>query len=664
MPAERIYEQQIAPRPGAMRPTADAADFGGNVADAATRAGAQLHSDQVRAYEIERKRLQDTESADFGRRYAEYRLGMVERLNASRSAAQPGGAGHANAIGAMLKEERAGLLDAISDPDVRQMAEAQLDEFGVKVVGGETEWAEGQRVGKLVLDTQTGIETSASLVRATASADPGAFASELRTVQQGVAALSVDPLTRDKLMLHASRTLGQAFIENTIDSNPRTAMAMLDSGEFSFLEPETVDALRSAAGVEVRRQEAAAEHLANVARAQVSEAIQTMRVQAGQGLEIPDGDLQAAIKAADDMGDTSLAQELRGMQADNSFARIYASQSPLQRQGRLTELKGKPKTTPAEQAEIKWLEDHRAALDARFNQDPVGFQLENGPQGSAPPALGDGGPKAIMARVAWRRSTGAATGNPRMPPFTAAEAQNLAGMLASGQGEQAVLDLLDNFPEGPERALAAQQIAPNDPTFRAMAQVEPGARQLVRAGQQVLKDNPRFLTLDANEFPDQTEMMADWDRRVALALKMVPPADQQAVRTVARQWVAGLLQRSQLTGETIDSPTYEIGYRMALGGEKAIRNGRVVWLGGPSTWGEHPFILPDGVSTEDFGRRVGAFLRAKPQEGPFNPDGTPIPITQLRPVLIGPGLYRWESANGRVALLKDGRTPFISDFNR
>lgn len=658
MAVERIYEQQTSPRAAAAMPLASPDSFGAGVGEAASQLGATLHGAQVQAYSRERQQTQASEAADWSHRFSVYRETADARIREARANAGPGAAGHAAGVKAAVEAEREALLGGITEDNVRRYAQGQWDEFNTRLIGQEGDFEEGRRVAKIGTDVEASTDAAGNRIRN--SADPKVYADEVKLGQAQIDALPGVPADVRAKLKHeqVDQKFGVAFLNQLIDSNPAAALALVNSNEFNFLQPDQLEAVRNGAQVEIRRSVAALEHSAALAASGLREQIATLREADEQGLEVDDSQFAAAIGAAQQLKDTSTVLDLQGRQANNQFAKIYSGQSPLQREQRLAVLKGDKRPSVTEQREMKWLEDKRSALDARFEADPVAFAIENAPAGFKPPAGDIADPAVLEGRIAWRRRTGNAYGR-ELPLFSGAEQRQLAARQVSGAaGEAEVMELIDQVPEGGERAGAAKQIAPADKLFQHMAQLEPQHRAMTRAGSQALKANPKLVSPSEEEEPEARAVMDELERRLNGALKEFEPADREAVRTVAQQWMAGVLDKGQHGTDQITQGMYDTAIRVALGGSIIPGKGTV---GGLGNWNGSAFVLPDRVNNGQFGLRVAEFLIKNPNDAPVNPDGSRIPIELLRPVLIGPNLYRWESANGRVAHDRQGK-PFIASM--
>lgn len=654
MPIERGYEQQTSGQAAPIGATVTPNAYGAQIGDALMGAAETRHQTEIRDYAIERKKTEDQELSDWQHNFSVHRSNIDDIVRQTREQAGPGAAGHADGVERANAAAKDALFANITSNAVRRHAQAQWDEFSGQLRSREQTFESGQRVAKVVTDQGRAIDLSANRVRRTG--DLETYQAELKTTIEGVSMLNVDDATKQKLSQAAETSLGVAFVQHLQDTDPAKAQQVLDSGAFDHLGSGVLEQLRNGTAVEIRRQQAEAEHQAAMAKADLREAIATAKEADSQGIELDDKQLGTLIAGAQAIGDTSTVLQLQGIQQNNVFSKVYKGQSPLQREQRLGVLAAKQNPTAAEQREKKWLEDHKGALDSQFNADPVGFALQNAPAGTKPPAGDISDPAVLQARMAWRARASQAYGRD-MPLFTAAEQDQLHTIKGEGaQGESRVLEVLDKIPAGRERARAAKQIDGGDMVFQHMAQLGSQARQTVRAGAQALKADKAFLTPSKTDDPDVAELVGATERELRVALKDAYPAEQEEVLTVARQFLAGVHSKAGLDASKITRGNMLLAMRVALGGT-VTRDGRN--LGGlAEAQPGKPFVLPERMDRDQFYHAVAAQI-GKTKIFPVNPDKSPASLSRAVPVLVGSGTYRWESLDGQPIYASTGK-PFVS----
>ena len=252
----------------------------------------------------------------------------------------------------------------------------------------------------------------------------------------------------------------------------------------------------------------------------------------------------------------------------------------------------------------------------------------------------------------------------------------MAEIRASGEpGELRVLEWIDDLPDERSKMLAARQIAPDDKTFHAMAQITPNSRVIVRKGRKALGANSKFLD------PDQTtrggreriEMIGKLDNDLSIALRYADGQTADAARTTAREFTAGLLWSRGHNGNMVTRGDYTMGVRVALGGAVKYGPGRS-WAantGGLMYWQDYPVALPsEMVATKaeevggirSFGSAVADDIRQR-KEYPVKADNKPADLRYIRPVLLkitynerGVEVwhYRWEDRSRRVVQSSKG----------
>lgn len=662
MAIERGYDSQVAPQaaPGPVLAGPDA--YGAGIGRVMEQAGAQAHAGEIRAYQLERQAKADGEAADAAHKLAQARATMDDVQLQAQGAAGPGGAGYTETITKAWEAQRDAILGGITEDSVRRHVEQQFDEYGSRLHGQAAGWQEGQRIAKVTFD----FKQSSNLSYARVLADPTKLPEEMEAANHAVEALQgINADQRSKLLDERHSELVQAHL---LGGDPKVGIAELRSGAFDFLDPAHRQALESKLGVEVRAQDAEVQHQQAMARAAYSEQLATVKSIAGRGIEVPAEQIAPIRQAALASGDTSAVSELDGILQANGFSKIYRAMTPVAREQRLATLSGKKNPMPSEQEELAWGRQHASALDGEFNRDPVGYAAVNGPPGTTPPPVDFTQPQSLQARAAWSRQASQAYGRP-MPIFSDNELQPLRATLAMGdRGRSEVLQALDALP-GPDRALAARQVAPQDVGFQHEAQIQPFLRATVLAGRQKLRDVPRFLAPDkaTEEGLRASQLLAVAGSEIDFALKAVSPADAAAVKQSAGEWLAGKLSGQGRDVNAITPGDMFTAALVALGGysAKGEAQGGIGHWNGP---GGKPYVVPDGFTRDGFARAVQVHRKGQDAAGagPVNPNGMPFDLKNAYPVLIAPGKYRWETPGGGYVSKRgrDGRPsgePYVTE---
>lgn len=630
MASEQGYDARIMPQAPAGLPSASPEQYGAGLGQALEQAGEVVHDSQVREYRIKRQLDAQRQATDFAHRFALQRQnmdGISRQMRANPTS--PDYADHEQRIGEALDAARPGMLDGISEGAVRRQAEEQLDSYRTQLLNSEGDFAEAQRVAKTVLDRGQANDLSQNRIRQ--GVDPDAYAAELKLNREQIYGLpGLTPVQKDKLWKDYENGAGVAFLNHVIDTNPRAAVALVDSGSFNdVLTPEQIEAVRNGAQVELRRVDAQAEHAANVAKGQLNEAIATATEKAGNGIDVS-ADLPALQAAAQAAGDTSAVEKLKGLARDSAFAKVWNGQTPLARERRISALNAvdPAKRSEDQQAELKWLQDKRGPLDSQYENDTVGFVQTHGQPGEQPPALDPADPASFARRAAWRRGVAGAYG--RMDLLSKAERASMADRLGAGDaGYSEVTDTLALF-GGAAAKQAAREVAPADKYLQQLVVLPESYRKIARDGRAALQANAKLIPAENSD--DADPKVVATSAALDQALQAVPQADRNAIKDVARSIAAKFLHDK---GGELTPELWTRSLNMALGA--AGPGGK----GGLGSWNGQPFLVPDSVTGQQFQDRVFGFMRAHPDNAPVNPDGTPADLRNARPVAVGPNRYQF-----------------------
>ncbi len=658
MAQERGYDQVTGPQAGAAMPMPSADQFGAGVGDGLAKLGEQVHSQQIRAFEIEKKIAADRQTSDWSHRFAVKRSAMDDQTRELRTGAAPGGDGHVEAIGKVWDGDRDTMFAGIDDPGVRRMAEQQWDSYGSALHGQEADWQEGRRIGKTHTDRQAAIDLDANRIRR--GVDPKAYAQGLHLQLETNAALNIDAASKAKLDKYTEQSFGLAFLQHAQDTNPQLAKALVESGEFDFLDPQVLEQVRN--GTEVKIHTFELQERAKKA-ADLADFGQQARllIKAGNDDLSFDDKLPASMEERGKAlgAPPELMYDLSQLRVTNQVRHEYKPATAVMIEADLAALDtriaklGDKVPVPMVQRRAalnKVLEARRSAVKA----DPLAVAARSG---ITVPDVDWSAPNGqqIAARVQAGHSASALTGAP-LTFFRADEANQFKQEYAKGpQGQLTVLHVLDNFTDPFDRAAAAAQVAPADTNFQHMAQLRPEHRAMVQRGQQALLANKEFFTPPAGDPQGVGAAMAKIDQEQAFALRAMHPADAAAIRDNARDWYAGYLsgRGHQSVNEGFRANDYQVAMRVAGGGTVA-RSGST---GGPGYWQEMPFWVPDGFSMEGFQMAVLRDRAAQEQagKGPVQPDGkTPFDLNRAWPTMIAPGQYRWDTKGGTVRDRKGG----------
>lgn len=640
MAIEQGYDSQVMPTRAPGPVSVDPEAFGAGVGRQLTALGNAAHQNEIRAFEIQRRQTADAEAADAAHKLVLGRVDLDKKILDMRSQSRPGGAGHPEAVRQAVQDQYAGVLDGITDDAVRRRVQGQIDEYTASLTDRELVWAEGERVGKVLQDHATYQATAANRIRT--SRDPAAYPTEVDAGHAYVNSLNVDPGTKQKLLREMDQTYAISHIQGMFDKGlAKAAAVVLQSGDLNgILDPKQVEALMNGAEVEIRRDAAMQQQQNAAAIAGAREQVSTWNAKAGNGLVLSEAEIAQAAALRDKFtaaGDTSTAEQLNGLIADNVFARQYEGQLPAQMENDLAALRGKANPSEKEQRQAAWLQGQVKTRAEQYRADSKGFFIRYGGPNTVPPPLDLADPQSIAATVQWGRTIRRTTGAP-VNLLGREQADALAqSARQGGQERMGVLAMLDRWPEQ-ERDLIAQQVLPGDAGFRQEAQLSPDARALVFEGRSVLKNNPQFMRPDKINGQAAEGLLNVLGREMRTALQGMPDAVRDTIMRSSGEWLAGYLSKQ---GRDVNSLTpWEIRqaatYSLYGTFERGSRQ-----KGGIGHWsGDHTYVVPAEMSEIDFLHNVERDRQMQARNG----TGPTMSLRNAYPVWIGGNKYRWDVA--------------------
>lgn len=642
MPAEITYQTQVAPQTTPGLPGASADAFGAGVGAAVAQLGGTLQQGALRDYKIDRQQLADSEAADFNARFAAARLEADKASIDARNNAGPGGAGHAEAMAKFWQSQSEGLLGGITDDRVRQQAAGQLTEFGTRLAASEYQFQEGQRIGKLVTDTQSASDLAAN--RASMMHDQSSFAEELVLSRPSRHLQGVPADVMAKLDAYHDETVTVGFLNGIIRTNPKAVAPMIDSGEFdAILSPAQIERLRDGADVEVRRQQAQVAAQAALDKSQVREQVATVNARLAAGVEVPDNELAAASAAATSIGDESGAFKLGVARVQAGINKATLPFQPRQYEAEINRLEALgEKRTDTQDVQLAQLKAIAPARIREYNNNPGGWAAANG---NPPPQLNLADPGSVRARISWARGVHDTTGR-IVQPLTAAEAADYAGRAAASPAARVgVADQLAQF-GGQAAVAAARQVAPDDPVLARLVLLQPMDRRAAVNGAEARKANPALI--DGKAGADAREAFL---ARVGPATAMMGQGDVNAAFDVARNLYADAAAKQGI--QTFDEDRFNSFIHRALGGTK---DGQGNYRGGIGAWQGNSVLLPPTMSQGQF-ETVLSRLNFSADNAPVFRNGTPMTPAQVRgyvPVQRPDGRFEFHGPGGVVLARKDG----------
>ncbi|WP_226018390.1 hypothetical protein [Novosphingobium sp. FKTRR1] len=630
------------------------AAMGSGVGAALEGAGDAVHASQLRAYQVQREQDRQSQAADFYHKLAQTQQANDALVQQLRSGAEPGGAGHVQNVAAALEKQGQDLFGGITEQSVMQAARQQWESYATGMVRGAQDWAEGQRIGKTVSDSLNTVNVTVNRLMHTD--DPQALAQTLALFENQAAHMPVPPDVRDKFLRNAREQAALADLAGKSARDPQAASALLDQGLYdSLLSPEQRDQAARENAVAVSRADALVRQQQAAGLAQAREMVATAKAQIANGDTIDAATLAQARDALRASGDTSTAESANGLIAQDQFAKQYLGQTPLQMNNRLAVLQAKDNRTKSENLELNYLQSAAPGRASAFREDSAGYFARYGTGNLVPPPLNLADPQSVQARVAWNRRVSGAAGQ-QINVLTKDEAWSLQQAAQQGAaGRQSVLASLDAIPDQ-ERYQAAMQIMPGDAGFRHESQLSPEVRRYVFEGREVLKANVAFLKPDTKTMTgvQASRLLGVLGAELQKSLGQMDPADLEAVKRSAGEWLAGNLSGHSRAADSLTPWDIRQAATYALGGK--FMDGRQ--YGGLGRWhGDNVFVVPESMSEMDFVTAVYRDRWAKFHAG----HGPTMALENAHPVWIGPAKYRWETAAGRTVRDVHGHD-FITDL--
>ncbi|MDR6847184.1 hypothetical protein [Sphingomonas sp. BE137] len=651
MPQEQIYQPQVAPGNTAGIPLAQPQDFGAGVGQGIEQLGGALHRGAIDAYKIERQQRADAQAADFNVRFAQAREDADKASIDARTNAAPGGAGHADQMAQWWADRKATLTDGITEDSLRRSASAQINEFGSRFETAEYQFEAGARVGKIATDTQSATEIAAN--RAYRQQDPKAFGEEFSLGRQSLENMTGVPAeVRQKLIKDYEEKVSVGFLNGVKDRNPSAVKLLLDSGGFDDLvSPQQMERLRDGAQVEIRRNEALAQHQIALQKAATNEAIATAKAQQAAGIVVPDATLDQLAQAARANGDTSNATELSALQIHNGVNRETQGWTAQQYDSELARLRALgPKASPDDQVRLHALETIAPGRKQQFERDPGQWAAING---APPPPLNFADPATWAARRQWAATVSKAAGQP-VPLLQPAEVNQLKANFASG--DKGRLEVIDTIaPLGGRDALQAmRQIAPDDAVAQRLVGLPMINRASAASGAAARKAD-RSLIDDMK--PDGSGKLAleKYNTDVAPALARFAPQDANAAREIAGNLYADWARAHGV--HTFNPSQYGTFLQVAVGG--AI-DGQGVFHGGIGYWNNVPVKLPAEQSQAQFEKVLSSVKWSDDPKvpHPVYSDGkttiTPQVLRSYVPVARSDGFYEFHGPGGIIVASNTG----------
>lgn len=631
------YQSQVGPsRTAEAAGQASAADFGGEIFDAMSRAGSDMGARVIRETKLEAQREYQREAADAMVAYAKLKENIDLFDNEARSNTNPGAAGHRSTITKHVDDGAAEFLGNIKNEKLRKAYEGRIAEWrGGQVVKADA--FERIETIKLIADNSDKATDMISnrLSRGASEKDYAAAEVELR---EGIADLEGIPDAVKRAM--EAEGVEKIAVSWLSGQEPEAGKALLAGGFFDGkISPEALDRLDRNADTEIRRKQIEAEARARAEKADAREAIDQFQRELNDGVPKSDTEIEAMQALAGQYG-------LQGDQYDLGKARVvgeanrrYKTATPVQLDAAVKSLSAKISKAgdKAKPADIV-LRDHLSGMlskrTALVEKDPLGFAAELG-MTVEPIDFND--PASVRKRRRVAEATAKSLGVPAVYLGDEEKALLQANMTTpSGRKEaaQAVMQF-----GGLAARRAAMEIAPSDKGFQYAVGLPAQYQDMIFAGQKMRSSSGGFKV-------PNTESL-ERHRELSSSINGMHPDFRTGVLEATRSIYA--YHAAQDGNEDFDEELWDRSFNMALGGTADGKRG------GVTTWNGNRFLLPEGVTASGFGRAIANGPTAKKA---YTSQGQKIPLKGLTrsffPVSIGAGVYHFQDRRGGVIVDKKG----------
>ncbi|WP_061780749.1 hypothetical protein [Sphingomonas sanguinis] len=642
--AAGLYERQVAPGRTAPLDMASAESFGANVGRSISELGESID----RYHLVERRLQRNEDSAAAGKSFAEYRLAASGAIKDMRTAAQPGGAGHADAVKSYLTEHGQTLLDGITDPHVRRQLDEQMASFNAGLIDGEDTWQRGQRVAKLGADEKVAAQTGYSRITTAASLPEAqqVIGEEREAAHARIKSYTdINADQQAALLREYDQGLARTTLAMVVRTDPAVAEGMLKQGGFSDLPPEEVEQGFRAAGVEQRRLQAIAEHKVALEKAAAREQLATFDARVSSGEDIGDADFTKAEQLARGIGDDSGVVRIHTARIKSGVNRETQGWTPQQYQTEIQRLRAKgQKRSADEDIYLNQLETIAPNRTTEFRKDPGTWAALNG---NPPPPLVPGNTASLARRREWQSSVSRTTGLPT-PFLQPQEVESYRALLAeSPKARVDVANQLASF-GGMTAVQAARQVAPDDDMLARLVVLQPGDRAAASNGAEARKAHPQMIDGKAGKTAQDLFL-----KRVGPATALMGQDDVAAAFDIARNLYADYAVKRGI--QEFEPQIWNAFVHRSLGG---TRDAQGRFFGGLGSWGGTNVLLPPKLNQSQF-EAVMTRMNWKSDQAnaPAWRNGTamtPADVRKFTPVQRPDGRYEFHGPGGAVLRTKQG----------
>lgn len=621
--AERPYLSKVGPANPTPQPFASPASFGAGVGQEVERFGGIMEQAARERRAIELQQEFRNQLADAARAGSALRLDAAREAQRLEENPQPGGAGHAKAVGDYYQKHGDEFLATLS-PRVRERMQPVLDDDRLRAIERADAFEARSRADKWANDLDENITISGNLVRMNPTHE--ALLGEVAHNDEIIDAGPGTPEQKAKAKL----AMRGALVADRLRALPPDQVATERDRYLEWLPSKTGDQLVENANVDLRRIANENARAATQQKELLNQQIATYlyRDTANALIDPAEGKQLADQLAALDPENPKIL-ELRAKAGAASLVNPLVNALP----GQITNTINQIEQTPDWQKNptLTVARDRLIELRDKRRGDEPNIQL---------PDFNDGG--SVQRWTDAVRADAKARGMER-PTWIYGDLKQRFGktMDRGPEGQAEMLALLNRMPEDVAFEMA-QELAPSDPVFQAAATLKGGGRKLALEGRALAAEKADEKIVAPSDMQDE------FDRVHAAMVGFRPEVEQATIQTAYS--IALALHRQQ--GRTrYDDQLGAEAVRLALDGldNKGRKTGGIGEVNG------QPVLLPSNMTQEDFDRRYSTMT------GPSRAfaSGRQLTYEQVRDyyrlVAIGDGVYQWRDALNRVLTDQDNR---------
>lgn len=557
-----------------------------------------------------------------------------------------------------LGQERQRLEPTYKLPEVAGAANLGMDEVGVSARAALSRGLTEQNQAKVIGNVADTLETLGRTALANGDAEP-ALRQAFDVLDATAAAAGWNAAEIQKRKADIAEGWTADVVAQRVNSDPRGALAALESGEYGRLDPSTRVALEHAARSEIERRDTRARVEAEARASKAARAVNSLSARYEAGIQ-PDAREVAVV--SDLARGTEYEGLVAAMQAGAANRARFAA-SPMAEQAAELEAYRARAEDPAQGLseagafDFKWRQRQfdataqdiraRGALDAAASRGVIDL-----------PPLDMSSPETIADGLARRRDAAAVASRwagVAASPLTKDEittfGQKLKGMPADQQSE-----VIDGFARAigdpVDLKAAMEQLVPSNPAAasagRLMIDTAPGAKEaatLILRGEDYI--SPREGERGRVLMPSERAFSAAFDDQVGTAYDGKPRVRQLELDNVRRVYAALSADEGDFTQDKSDVDSKRL--------QRAIE----VATGGVAEYNDAPVVLPRAWDAGRFAEVMQDQIRLMNRAGMIQPGFTDEQLVDLQAenapggyYLRQGGAYVMDATGQRKAVIK------------